>query len=193
MAKRPRDRLPKLGQALEAAFFESVDPHPYFELRRSEEAAEERLAAASGITDRALLARLAGAGVRAETLAALVLIPLVQVGWADGKMDSRERAAVLSGAESTGIDPKGPSHRLLRLWLEDRPAPDMMQMWGEFIGALCEQLTDPERQQLRKNLLGRARSVAEAAGALLGLGDPVSREEARVLEELARAFRPAAR
>ena len=188
MAKGPRDRLPKLGQALEAAFFEASDPHPYFELRRSEEAAEARLADASGITDRALLARLAGEGVRAETLAALMLIPLVQVGWADGKMDARERAAILSGAESTGIDPKSPSYRLLRLWLEDRPAPDLMQLWGEFIGALCEQLTDHERQRLRRNLLGRARSVTESARALLGLVDPVSREEARVLEELARAF-----
>jgi hypothetical protein len=188
VAKGPRDRLPTLGHALEAAFFEGADPHPYFELRRSEAAAEERLAEASGIHDRTLLARLAGAGVRAETLAALVLIPLVQVGWADGRMDARERAAVLAGAESTGIDPKGPSHHLLRLWLGDRPAPDLMQLWGEFVAALCAQLTDPERQQLRRNLLGRARSVAEAAGALLGLGDPVSREEARVLEELARAF-----
>jgi hypothetical protein len=191
MAKGTRSRLPKLGQALEAAFFESADPHAYFELRRSEQAAEARLANASGITDRALLLRLAGAGVRAETLAALVLIPLVQVAWADGKMDARESKAVLSGAESTGIDPKSPSHRLLRLWLEDRPAPDLMQLWGEFIGALCEQLSDHERQQLRKNLLGRARSVAEAAGALLGLGDPVSREEARVLDQLSRAFESA--
>ena len=188
MRRGPRDELPRLGQALEAAFFESEDRHPYFELQRSEQAAEERLAEASGIADPALLARLAAAGVRAETLAALTLIPLVQVAWADGKLDARERAAVLSGAESTGLDAKSPSHRLLRLWLEDRPAPDLGQVWREFIGALCEQLTDRERQRLREKLLGRARSVAEAAGARLGLGVPVSREEARVLDELARAF-----
>jgi len=187
VAKRPRDPLPKLGRALEAAFFES-DRHPYFELRKSELAAEERLAEASGIDDHALLARLAAAGVRAETLAALTLIPLVEVAWADGEMDARERAAVLSGAESTGIAPKSPSHRLLRLWLEDRPAPDLLEMWKDFIRALCGRLAERERRQLKAKLLGRARSVAEAAGTVLGLGDPVSREEARMLEELARAF-----
>jgi hypothetical protein len=185
----PRDGLGGAGRALEAAFFES-DPNRYFELRRSEEAAGERLAEASGIEDRALLARLAGAGVRAETLAALTLVPLVEVAWADGRMDAREREAVLSGAESTGIAPHSPSHGLLRLWIQDRPAPDLMQVWSDYIRALCAQLTDAERRRLRSNLLDRARRVAEAAGALLGLVDPISREEARVLDELARAFEP---
>ncbi len=183
----PRDGLGEAGRALEAAFFES-DSHRYLELRRSEEAAEERLAAASGIEDRALLARLAAAGVRAETLAALTLIPLVEVAWADGRMDARERSAVLSGAESTGIAPHSPSHALLRLWIQDRPAPDLMQVWSDFIRALCAQLTEAERGRLCSNLLDRARRVAEAAGALLGLGNRISKEEARVLEELARAF-----
>lgn len=187
MPNDPREALRERGRALEEAFYRS-DPDPWRQLRQSEAAAAEALAEASGITDRALLARLAGLGIRAETLAALTLIPLVEVAWADGKMDEREKAAVLSGAESTGIGAESPSHGLLRLWLEDRPAPDLTQVWREFIAGVGRELAPDERRRLRANIVGRARRVAEAAGGFLGLGSRVSREEEAVLDDLERAF-----
>jgi len=186
MPKGSRDRLDERGRALEEVFYRN-DPGPWSELRRREAAAAEALAEASGLADPALLARLAGLGIRAETLAALTLIPLVEVAWADGKMDAREKAAVLSGAESTGIDSESPSHGLLRLWLEDRPAPDLVAIWREFIAALCLELSAAERRRLRSRVVDRARRVAEAAGGILGLGH-VSAEEEAVLADLERAF-----
>jgi hypothetical protein len=187
MAKGSRDKLEERGRALDEAFYRS-DPDPWRELRRSEAAAAEALAEASGLADPALLARLAGLGIRAETLAALTLIPLVEVAWADGKMDAREKAAVLSGAESTGIDAGNPSHGLLRLWLDDPPAPDLVAVWREFIAAVCRELTPDERKRLRSKVVDRARRVAEAAGGILGLGSHVSAEEEAVLADLGRAF-----
>ena len=41
---------------------------------------------------------------------------------------------------------------------------------------------------LKSDLLGRARTVAEAAGGILGLGSKVSKSEQAMLEELAHAF-----
>jgi hypothetical protein len=182
--------LRERGRALEEAFFQRKhEQRERLALREKELAAREGLAEASGIRDRAVLARLTGLGIRAETLAALTLFPLVEVAWADGRMEEKERRAVLAGAESTGIEPGSPSHALLRLWLEDRPAPDLGLAWRAFIGQLCRELADPERRNLGRNIVSRARRVAEAAGGLLGLRDPVSEEEEAVLAELARAVR----
>ena len=177
--------------ALEDAFYRE-DTESYrarLELRQAEEDALEDLATASGIGDEAVLRKLAGLGIRADTLAALTLIPLIEVAWADVKMDAREREAILFGAESTGIPKESPSHGLLRIWIEDPPAPDLVDAWGEFISALCREFSEEQRGRLQRNLLGRAQQVAEAAGGFLGLGSKVSKEERAALENLARAFR----
>ena len=56
------------------------------------------------------------------------------------------------------------------------------------MGALSAHLDQSSRGALKNELLGRARTVAEAAGGFLGLGNKISAEEARVLDELAAAF-----
>jgi hypothetical protein len=177
--------------ALEDAFYrEGTETYrAQLELRRAEEGALEDLAGASGISDEAVLRRLAGLGIRADTLAALTLIPLIEVAWADGKMDAKEREAVLSGAESTGISKESPSHGLLRIWIEDPPAPDLVDAWSEFISALCREFDDEQTEHLRSKVLGRALEVAEATGGFPGRRPRVSKEERTVLESLARAFR----
>jgi hypothetical protein len=177
--------------ALENAFYreETETYRAQLEPGREEESALADLAAASDISDEAVLRRLAGLGIRADTLAALTLIPLIEVAWADGKMDAKEREAILCGAESTGISKESPSHALLRIWIEDQPAPDLVEAWSDFIGALCREFSDEQAERLRCNILGRTRDVAEAAGGFLGLGPKVSKEEEAVLESLAGAFR----
>ena len=59
-----------------------------------------------------------------------------------------------------------------------------------FIVDLCAELNEAERTELKNEILGRARSVAETAGGFLGLGKRVSPEEEVVLAELAKAFEP---
>lgn len=183
------DPLSERGRALEAAFFPShaSDYRDAIRLREQELAAVGALREASGITDDAILRKLAALGIRAETLAALTMIPIVEVAWADGSMDAKERDAILVGAESVGIEPGSPSHGLLRIWTEDRPAPDLLGAWRDFIGALVRELEPGERARLREKLVGRARSVAEATGGILGI-DAVSPEEARVLAGLEESF-----
>ena len=181
--------LDERSRALEAAFFPSHanDYREAIRLREAELAAVGALREASGITDEATLRRLAGLGIRPETLAALTMIPIVEVAWADGEMDAQEREAILGGAEAVGIEPGSPSYGLLRIWTEDPPAPDLFVAWREFIGAIRGELEPAECTRLREKLVGRARNVAEAAGGILGV-DPVSPEEAKVLASLDRAF-----
>ncbi len=185
------DSLQDRKNALDDAFYrEGTEAfRVQLELRRAEEDALEDLADASGIRDEEVLRRLAGLGIRADTLAALTLIPLIEVAWADGEMDAKEREAVLSGAESSGIPRESPSRGLLQIWIEDPPAPDLVDAWREFIGALCRELDDEQTENLRSNLLRRARAVAEAAGGIPAVRPSISKEERMVLESLGRAFR----
>lgn len=177
-------------KALEEIFFKKQEAiaRERVRLREEEQQARGALREATGIRDEEVLAHLAGLGIRAETLAALTLIPLVEVAWADGRMQAKEVEAVLSGAEATGVAKDSPSHELLRIWLEDRPAPDLVDAWKRFIAALCAELDGQECQRLRENVIGRAREVAAAAGGFLGLGSKISAEEEAVLTALGRAF-----
>jgi predicted RND superfamily exporter protein/CRP-like cAMP-binding protein len=139
------------------------------------------------VLDPSLTERLARLGIRSETLAALTLIPLVRVAWADEQLDAEERSAVLRGAESVGIAQDSPSQALLRAWLEERPDPRIFEAWRDFVAALCARLTIEGQFGLREDLLGRAREVAEAAGGFLGLRS-ISRREEAVLRELQSVF-----
>lgn len=147
------------------------------------------LAEAAGIDDRELVDQLLGLGIRVETLAALTLVPLIEVAWADGRMERKERAAVLEGAVQTGLDRQSPSYKLLDIWTRDRPAPALLEAWRGFVAAVSGELSDGERARFGERILARAQAVAAAAGGILGVGSKISPEELEVLTELKRAFR----
>lgn len=184
------DALSDRGRALEEAFFAQQNEALRQRLRAAGDAAAQRqaFAAASGITDDAVLDKLIGLGIGAETLAALSLVPLVLVAWADGSIDAKERGAVLSGAEAVGIDRKHPSRELLEGWLAKRPPAELAATWKGYIHAVSPTMDAAARDVLRRDLLGRARSVAEATGGVLGLGRRVSDTEEAVLRDLEAAF-----
>lgn len=177
------------GDSLREAFFEGQARGLGEALRQEEDAALYWLAEASGIREDALLQRLAGFGIRAETLAALSLAPLVEVAWADGDMDEKERDAILRGAATTGIEESSWSYRLLQIWIEERPSPDLFLLWSDFAKALASQLAEAEREAFRSKIVGRTRDVAEAAGGILGFGS-ISRVEQSVLDQVASLFTP---
>jgi hypothetical protein len=186
----PNPGMQERGRALEEAFFQRQHEEQLAKLRLKQEETEAReaLAEASGLHDPELLARLASLGIRAETLAALTLIPLVEVAWADGSIAAREREAILRGAEASAIEKGSPSYKLLEIWTHDRPAPELAASWRAYIRSLCAELSEEQRRHLEERILGRARAVADAAGGFLGLGDRVSAEEEAVLAKLAEAF-----
>jgi hypothetical protein len=187
-------RDPKLlsdrEKSLEEQFFsrQSAELKERLRQKHQAEATAAELAAVSGIEEGELLRRLVELGIRAESWVALSLVPLVEVAWANGQVEAKERHAVLSAAEANGIPAASPAHQMLESWLTHRPAPGLLQAWGEYTVALCATLDPAQRRSLREQILGRARHVAEAAGGFLGLGSKVSREEEVVLEALAKAF-----
>ena len=103
-------------------------------------------------------------------------------------MDERERAAVLDAAVESGIERGSTSYRLLEIWTLESPPPDFSNLWRDFVHALCAVLEPAEAERLEANLLGRAKTVAEAAGGTLDRSPHVSSQEQSCLEVLAKAF-----
>jgi hypothetical protein len=130
---------------------------------------------ASGITNQAILEKLLELNVHAETVAALALVPLIQVVWADGHLDDKEREAVLSAAQSSGLTQGTVEYDLLEGWLSRQPDRNLLAAWQGYIEGLCEQLNEEERESLKNEWMGRARAVAEASGGILGLGSKISK------------------
>src|SRR5687767_14362149 len=87
--------------------------------------------------DQQLLKNLVKAGVRADTLAALTLIPLVEVAWADGAVSADEREAVLKAAAENGVKQGSASYELLARWLAERPDVRVIASWKEYVHALA--------------------------------------------------------
>ncbi len=155
--------------------------------RREVRWSEHVLAGDVELGDASLQASLASLGIHDQTLRALALIPLVQVAWADGQLDDKERSAILEAAGSLGLERDGQSLQLLSEWLAGPPEDRLFQAWRGYVEALLPQLSVEGRLRLQETVLVRARGVAQAAGGVVGLRT-VSRTEEIVLQRLAGVF-----
>lgn len=184
------DALNDRGRALEGAFFMQQDRELLQKMRDEFKAEENRVALAksSGITDEDLLNQLIELKIDPTSFASFALLPLIQVAWADGKMQTAEREAILNAANQSGVEKQSAAYEVLEGWLEEAPGDELFEAWKAYAATLKESLDADQAANLQNRILGRAREVAEAAGGFLGFGNKVSDEEAAVLEELAAAF-----
>ena len=148
----------------------------------------QQLKHVSDIRDEAVLDRLLGLGITAESLAALGLVPLVLVAWADGEVAAQERDRIVAMAQAAGIDPHNGRHPLLEHWLKRRPAPEIVAAWRDYVRQLRETMAAEDLETLRREIVDRAGEVARASGGLLGFGETVSPAERAVLAEVEQAF-----
>jgi hypothetical protein len=175
---------------LEEKFFAERDMELLRALREKTATQERKkaLAEASGVDDEDLIDQLDLLGITGETLAALSLVPLIAVAWADGTLDVKERQAVLAAAEQKGMQKEHAGYQLLDRWLSRKPDAKLLDLWKSYVSEILPKLSEPARSALKDDLLGRARAVAEAAGGLLGLGKKVSKSEQAALSDLEEAF-----
>ncbi len=186
----PGEPLAKRRKALEDDYFAKQNKRLALDLRlkQARQDAKEAIAATSGLDDDEVLERLVDLGIGSDTLGALSLVPLVEVAWADDRMEPDERTAALEAAEQAGVAPESPAHRLLEAWLAERPPPRLLAAWRGYVGALCEDMIPEKRLALRRDVLDRARAVAEAAGGFLGVGNRISRREREIFDILETSF-----
>ncbi len=178
------------GRSLEDAFFLERDRILVERRAQLHRMARTRdvLADVSGIKDPSVLDQLLRSNVSPEAVAALAVVPLIEVAWADGHVDDKEREVVLAHARKQGIQEGSIEGDLLDRWLGQRPGPELLDAWGHYVEAICSAMDPSARARLRDELLQDVRAAAEASGGLFGLG-AVSAKERAVLEQLEASFR----
>ena len=179
----------ELGRSVEDMFFFQKDQRlveAREELRRLQET-KENLARVSGIRNDEVLEKLISLEIRPETLATLFAIPLIEVAWADGEMDEKERNELFRFAEKAGLRQKNINPSVMAVWLKKRPDPALRDAWVQYIKALCGKLSESERRALKDDVIADARAVAQAAGGIFGFHKE-SVAEQRVLSQLEAAF-----
>jgi len=181
--------LEERGRALENQFYEKENQEKLAAMKQKldMQRSKDELRKASGMTDDAVLDRLVVLGLRANTIAALSLVPLIQVAWADGQIQDNERTAILQGAHGKGLEDGSDGYQLLQTWLSRRPGDELFTAWEAYIKALTAQLNDEQNRLLKNQIVGFAKLVATAAGGILGFGK-VSASEEKVLGRIEAAF-----
>lgn len=184
------DVFERRRQAFESVFFAQRDQALIEKVREllEKEHPRETLEKLTGIQDEKIIDTLVALHVNRDTLAAFALYPLVEIGWADGKVDEREREAFFAAAAEVGIQQGTPGHDALREFLKETPREEARKAWFTWAAELKKQLPADERRKVRDALLKRARAVAQASGGFLGLGSRISEGEQRVLDRIAEAF-----
>lgn len=183
------ESLEERGRALENQFYDKQDKEKLAAMKGKMDAQKSRedLRKASGMTDDAVLDKLVELGLRANTIAALSLVPLIEVAWADGEIQDNERTAILQGAHGKGLEQGTDGYELLQTWLKSKPDPALYEAWESYIKALAGQLNDEQNRLLRNQIVGFAKMVAAAAGGFLGIGK-VSASEEKSLAKIEHAF-----
>lgn len=175
--------------SLEDTFFLQQDRKIIEQLQQMQKMRQTRedLRAVSGIDNDHVLDKLVELEIEPQVVAALVAVPLIQVAWADGHVDEKERKTILALVEKHGIQDGTVEHELLESWLEHRPEAKLFEAWKHYIAGLCKALGADDRRQLKEELLGDVQAIAESSGGFLGLGK-VSAEEKQMLARLEAAF-----
>ncbi len=183
------ESLEERGRALENQFFDKENKEKLSAMKQKLDSqhSREELRKASGMSDDSVLDKLVGLGLKANTIAALSLVPLIAVAWADGEIQESERTAILQGAHGKGLEQSTDGYELLQTWLARKPSEELFTAWESYIKALASQLNDEQNRLLKNQIVGFAKMVAAAAGGLLGFGK-VSGGEEKILERIETAF-----
>ncbi len=186
-----KEMLEMRRRALENVFFEKYNRQLLEQLREKHqhELDREHLAEAFDVTDEGFLDLLLDQDIKAESLAALVLVPLVVVAWSDREMSAEEIRVILETADDLGIKEGTPAIKLLNYWLVHPPTSKLIDAWTAYTKVLCSRLEPNNRKRCGDNVLRWAHDVAAAAGRLLdGVGPKVCKKEREAIAKLAEAF-----
>lgn len=175
---------------MEDLFYRNLDQELLDQMKADMAADEDRscLMAATGIQNAEIINQLMDHGITMESMAGIGLIPLIAVAWADGKMEDREREAILKAAAESGIDQDHACYALIGEWLKNPPAETLLESWKAYVSALKDGTLGAEALgQVRTSVVQRAKNVANSAGGFLGLSK-TSASEQKVIDELDSAF-----
>ncbi len=177
------------ARALEDSFFANENAKLLRDLREAaaREDKKKEFREYLNIDSEEIIDALIDLEVEPETLIAFSLVPLVEVAWADGAIQPKERDAIIKAAVEQGVEEGSPTCALLRNWLQTKPDVMLLEVWKGYIEELKGSLGQRSREHLKSGTMGRARAIAEAAGGFLGVAS-ISAAEKKMLEELEWTF-----
>jgi hypothetical protein len=181
--------LKEKAKALEDSFFALENAKLLQQLREESVKEEKRKEFKEylNIDNDEIINALVELEVEPETLVAFSLVPLVEVAWADGEIQQKERDAIIKAAVERGVEEGSPTCDLLRNWLQTKPDARLLEVWRGYIDELKASLGERARAHLKSGTMGRAKAIAEAAGGFLGVAS-ISAAEKEMLEKLEWAF-----
>ena len=174
------------SKALEGAFFARQD-RALIEALREKQVARD-LEAVTGIHDAEALALLIREGIRVETLVALLLVPVVAIAWADGRVTALEQNKLHAELQRIGIRPSSPAGEILESWLATPPPPGLMQAWCDYVEELERTTSTEAFAELADRIARLCREEADSDGGVLRVGRRVSKAEAAILDRVERAL-----
>mgnify|MGYP000589395604 CR=1 FL=1 len=139
------------------------------------------------MTDDDLRRALGRLGIDQTSLRALPLLPLVQVAWADGRVQDAERGLIHEIAVKYGLGDAG--LQLLNRWLDVRPSEKSFLLARRVLLALWAR--DRERGEAPESLDGVIRMclcVGRVAGGLFGLAFTLDRRERELIGEISQSL-----
>ena len=136
--------------------------------------------------------RLAKLGLNEQNYNALVLLPLIQVAWADGKIQSSEKRLIMRIATENGLLDGG-GQDVVSEWIENRPTDDELRLGARTLVSLArlaeeDQTASSVTIETLQDLLDFSHQVARAAGGMFGLAEPITRAELQCLTEVGAAL-----
>jgi cytochrome P450 len=128
-------------------------------------------------------------GIDKENFRTLGLLPLVFVAWADGTVQRAEGAFIRRVARDKGWL-AGNGEHLLDGWLEQPPETEYVIKGLGLLRQLASERSGfgAITAETLGSLLVMCKDVAEAAGGMWGLSEPISSEEERALATIAEAL-----
>ena len=151
------------------------------------ESEKRELMRATQIEKLELIFRLLDAGFRSETLSALELVPIAFVAWASGSVTDRERTVVMGSLVDYGLLINQASNDRFQVWLDTRPAHELLILWKDYTTAKLTPLSSEVRRTIGIRLLKKSTEISMASGGFFGFGTICDAEQV-ILDEISEAF-----
>lgn len=135
------------------------------------------------MTDAQLTAALATLGLDERSYPAVALLPLIEVAWADGRVQRAERRLIRQTVEQYGMPVSG---AWLDRWLERRPPTTQFLTARQVLLALMQRAgTGSDAPDTLESLLELCHRVAAIAGGLFGIAFTVTAGERACIADIA--------
>ncbi|WP_146530234.1 hypothetical protein [Novipirellula artificiosorum] len=158
-------------RALEDEFFRQVDIKLCEQLREQilREGKREKLTKLVSIEDQSILDELIDYGINDETVAVLLLVPLVFVAWADGHVTDAERQTVIEIVMRYSPGDRKAYLCVIEQWLDRKPSEKLWDAWKAYVQAVRKRSSGTVAAILSEKLLEHAGRVAKASTSYLNL------------------------